>query len=163
MAKQYPVSEYDSHFSLKVNLSTWGALLFLARPFVILLISIANRRDKMGLMNFFYHDPIAMTIDIFAALPALLVIFAWVRRLPAASDPIRWIWSHGRSLLLLATLINIASVFLPLAWNPNVRMQIPELSKLAICVAILFMLVKSKRIKDTFDDFPPPVKKKKTS
>lgn len=161
MKKQYPFSAYDKYLSLRISIPMWAAILFLARPFAILLMSVANRRDRTGLLSTFYHDPVALAIDTFAALPALLVIIAWARHYPDASQPVRWIWAHGRQLLLIATTLNTASVFLPLAWNPHLRMDTPEFVKLAICAMILFMLVKSDRVRDTFDDFPRSVEEKK--
>lgn len=161
MAREYPFSAYDKHLSLKISIPMWGAILFLARPFVILLLSVANKRDRTGLLDTFYHDPVALAIDTIAALPALLVIIAWARHRPEASQPIRRIWAQGRLLLLLGTLLNIVSVFLPLIWNPQLRMDVPELAKLAISLMILFMLIKSERVKDTFNDFPQPLEEKK--
>ena len=163
MARQYPFSAYDKYLSLKLSIPMWGAVLFLARPFVILLLSVANKKDRTGLLSTFYHDPVSFAIDTFAALPALLVLIAWARHYPEASQPIRRIWAQGRLLLLLATLLNIASIFLPLLWNPDLRMDIPELAKFAISAAILYMLIKSERVKDTFNDFPQPVEEKKKS
>jgi hypothetical protein len=161
MERQYAFSAYDKHLCLKISMPMWAAILFLARPFAILLMSFANRQDRTGLLSTFYHDPFSLAIDTLAALPALLVIVAWARHRPEASRPIRWLWAHGRSLLLLATLLNIASVFLPLLWNPDVRMDTPELVKLAICVTILYMLIKSERVRDTFNDFPQPIEKRR--
>ncbi len=157
MQKKYPFSAYDKHLSLRISLPMWAAILFLARPFAILLMSFANRRDRTGLLETFYHDPVSMAIDTVAALPALLVIVAWARHRPEASQPLRWLWARGRALLLISTLLNIVSVFLPLLWNPNVRMDVPELAKLAACAIILYMLLKSERVRDTFNDFPEPV------
>ena len=137
----------------------WAGILFLARPFAILLMSVANRRDRTGLLGTFYHDPVSLAIDTFAALPALLVIIAWARRRPEAARTIRWLWAHGRTLLLASTLLNITSVFLPLIWNPDVRMETPELAKLAICTVLLYTFIKSERLRDTFNDFPQPLGK----
>lgn len=163
MARQYSDSAYDKHYCLKVSIPMGLSMLFLARPFVILVMSIANRRDRIGLLETFYHSSFALGVDTFAALPALLVLVAWARRQPNASPAIRWLWSHGRSLLLLATLLNIASVFLPFLLNTGGRMDIPEIAKLAICMVILYVLVKSERTKDTFADFPESLDKQKQS
>jgi hypothetical protein len=161
MKKQYPFSAYDKDLYLRVSIPMWGAILFLARPFAILIMSVANKRDRTGMLETFYHDYVSLTIDTFAALPALLVIIAWARRQPGASQPIRRIWAQGRLLLILATVLNIASLFIPLLWNPDLRMDTPEFVKLAVCAAILFMLLKSERVRDTFNDFPQPTEEEK--
>jgi hypothetical protein len=161
MARQYPFSAYDQYLSLKMSATMWVATLFLARPFAILLASVANRRDRTGLMNTFYHDPVSLAIDTFAALPAVLVVVAYMRRRPGAPQVFQDIWTHGRELLLLATLLNLISIFLPFFWNTQLRMGTPEFAKLAVTVVILFLLIRSNRVRDTFNDFPQPVEEQK--
>jgi hypothetical protein len=155
--RPYAFSAYDKYLCLKMSIPMWLTVLFLARPFAIMLMSIVNRRDRMGLVEMFYGDPVAMAIDSFAALPALLVLFALARRQPGASETVRWIWTHGRILLILATALNIFSVFIPFLWESATRMHTPELVKLAASILILVFLFRSPRVRDTFSDFPEPV------
>lgn len=160
MANRYPFSAYDKFFCLKISIPLWVAILFLARPFAILLMSVVNRRDRTGLITIFYGDPISMGIDMLAALPVMLVVYAYVKRRPEASAFVRWIWTHGRSLLLASATMNVVSVFLPFIWEPASRLQTPELAKLAIAVMIIHMLITYRRVRDTFGEFPQPVDNK---
>ncbi|MEE9493237.1 MAG: DUF2919 family protein [Gammaproteobacteria bacterium] len=156
MPNQYPFSAYNKLLCLKLSIPAWATIVFLVRPFAIILMSVANRRDRMGVLNTMYGDPVspALYIDAFAALPALLVIYAWVKRQPEAPQYIRWIWSRSRSILLLATALNILGALLPFILNPNNPVTLPDLAKLAACAMIINYLLSSKRLKDTFNDFP---------
>ncbi len=157
MSRQYPFSAYDSHLCLTFSTSMWLASLFLIRPFAILIMSVVKKGDRTGLLDQIYGSNIStMYLEIIAALPAILILFALMNRKPGASKQIKWIWSYGRILLLSSTLLNILSLFTPLLWKSNIRMDAPELIKLAICIAVIIFLLKSERVKDTFNDFPQP-------
>lgn len=89
----------QSPLAVNISIPTRTAILFLAQLFAILLMSFANRSDRIALLGTFYNDPSAPAINTAVALPALLVIVAWARCQPVASAPKRWIWSRGRVLL----------------------------------------------------------------
>lgn len=157
MSSKYPFSAYDKKY-LCLNMSTgmWLVLAFLLRPYVIMIMSLANRRDRMGLINMFYADRFGMVLGALAAVPALLLIYAWFKRKPDAPDRVRWLWRHGRVLLIASIVLNIVIVFVPVLLGKAAGIGYVGALQLALCAGILLYLLRSQRVEDTFADFPQP-------
>jgi len=152
--KKYPFSAYDKYLNLRISPLMWMAILFLARPFVILIISITNRRDRMGILQMFNGDPALSFLGALAAIPVMLVVVAWIRRKPDASPLVRRIWTNGRSLLILASILNIAIMILPALTGSFSAINAAGGAETVVCILIIFYLARSERVKDTFGDFP---------
>ncbi len=158
MKTVYPFSAYDTNLNLKFSMMMWLTCLFLVRPFAILVLSVAKKGgEKTELLELIYGGSIAtMYLETIAALPAILVLFALVKRKLGAPALIQRIWSRGRWLLFLSALLNILTLFTPIIWNTHLHIGAPELIKLSACVSIMIFLMRSERVKDTFNDFPLP-------
>ena len=154
MPEHYSIADYDKHLSLKVNGVMWLIILFLLRPYVIGVMSIANRADQMQLINMIYSNHLSMSLSAFAGIPVLLVVYAWARRLPDASSFVRRTWGKGATLLAASAALNAAIVFSPLWLGTARKISVYGWGQLFICVVILFTLFSSKYIKDCFADFP---------
>jgi len=152
MANKYPASAYDDNLCLKISLETWVVILFLIRPYVILVLSLANKRDRMGLIYSFYPSTSGLPLAAAAALPAVLLLIAWVKRKPGAHAAVRWIWQHGKALLLASTLLNIGIVLQPLMGEED-KLSMTGWAQLAACMASIVYLLTAERVKDTFRDF----------
>lgn len=157
MSNKYPFSAYDKKY-LCLNLSAgmWLVVAFLLRPYVIMIMSLANRRDRMGLIDMVYADRSGMAMGALAAVPVLLLIYAWVKRKPDASDKVRWLWRHGRGLLVAAAGLNIVAVFVPMLLGKASGIGYIGAFQLVLCAAIILYVLGSERVADTFADFPEP-------
>ncbi len=156
MTKQYPFSAYDKYLCLKPDFSIWLVLAFLLRPYVVVLLSITNRRDTMGLINLVYSDRLAMILAAIAAIPAIFVVYAFIKRVPDAPDKVRRIWQHGRELLLGSSFLNILVVFLPLLTGLVRGVSMIGWAQFGVSVYIIYYLFTERRVRDTFADFPQP-------
>lgn len=156
MKKQYPFSAYDKYLCLKPDMVLWVAFIFLLRPYVVLVLSVANRKDRMAMINLFYSDRYAMILAAIAAIPAVMVLYAFLKRKPDASDRIRSIWRNGRLLLLGSLILNVIIVFLPLILGAIRSLGMIDWGELALCAYIGYYLLREQRVRDTFADFPPP-------
>ncbi len=156
MADDYPFSAYDKYLCLKPDFSIWLVLAFLLRPYVVVVLSIANRADRLGLIKLVYSDHLAMTLAAIAAVPAIFVVYAFIKRAPDAPDKVQWIWQHGRELLLVSSLLNILVVFLPLLTGLARHVSTVGWAQLGISVYLTFYLFTERRVRDTFADFPQP-------
>lgn len=152
--RQHDPSAYDEHLVLKIPLLLWAAMLYtLHSPVAVLLLRLGNKTGNL--------DYLQQTIDLpglLAALPGLIVLIAAFRRVPAAGTVWRRVWRHGAGLLLTALGCDIAlSAYFVfdqqgmLAWSPILAV------KLALTLFFATLLCSSRRIRDTFLEFPPPV------
>ena len=151
---KYSFSDYDRQLCLKFNDTLWIILVFLLRPYLISIASLANRKDKMGVINFFYPDKTSLVMGILAGLPAALVIFAWMRKKPDAASVIRKIWHRGRELLAASALLNAMIVLVPYLIGRVHRIDAIGWVQLAVSVSIIPVVYFSAYIRDCFADYP---------
>jgi len=167
MLKVYGFSDYDKNFALKIHLDLWLVILYLLRPFVLMASAIRMGRGASGvqgasgLRDLIYPDNFSLFLGMAAAIPVFIILFAYVKRKPGASDLIRKIWRHGMLILVCAALLNIAIVFLPLLLGTVGSINIYGWGQLGIALVIIGYLYSSERVKDTFADFPAETTDKK--
>lgn len=158
MNKNYTFDDFDKHASLKFNTAIWIVIAFLLRPYVVVASSLANRSNRMEFINLVYSDFTSMSLSALAALPTMLLIYAWARREPAAPQHVKHIWKAGKILLLVSTLGNAVIAGITLMQGNAYRIEYVALVQLIICGLIVVYLSRSQWVKDTFADFPtsPP-------
>jgi len=152
--KNYSFSNYDKHLCLVPDFNMWFIFLFLIRPYVVLVISLANRNDRMGLINLLYTDKLMLSLGALAGIPALLVVYSLIKRDPDASDYIKKIWHKGRLLLGVSAFFNILLVFAPIVLRGGHELGVHAWWQLAGSILVLGLVLKSEYIKDCFLDFP---------
>jgi hypothetical protein len=160
MAHIYSESSYDDHFCLKPPVLLWLAALYLSRTFVLLVIYIVS---SMSLARFNPQAVAALrgTVTIYAFIPSLVaapVLYAMLCRAPSSGNFVRWLWSHGRTLLILAA---IADAGVSINGSGIVSGDVVDLNA-GFLVMVLFdayflvYIFATRRIRDVFADFPPP-------
>ena len=157
MARVYKFSAYDANLALKVSPTLWLAVLFLLRPYVVMVLSFANRRDPMGLIEMFYADRLPMVVASIAALPVIAFLVSYIKRSKAENT--QWaqrLWHRGRELLMASAMLNVFVVFFPYLVDPHHKMTLVGVAQLVVTVLVLLFLARSKRVKDTFADYPKP-------
>lgn len=150
----YPASAYDPYLCLKPSPILWAILAFLLRPFVIFVASITNKADRTGLLHTVYADAHWALIQAGAALPAALVAIAYMRRTPEAGQFVRWCWKHGRTLILSSVLLNIITIAWPVVAASKLHLTGIATTEIGLCVLAAYYLIRSRRVKDAFADFP---------
>ena len=159
MSKIYNFSDYDKYLSLKINFELWLIIAYFLRP-VILKIStiLMGRRAKSdsvsGLKDLVYPDDFGFFLAFVTIIPVVLVIFAYMKRKPEAPDYIRTLWRYSGKLLLLAAALNVVVVFVPFLFDMAYRINLIGWGQVAIAAYIIFYLMTSRRVRDTFADFP---------
>ncbi len=152
----YSYRDYDEYLNVRPGLLFWLVMAFTLRPFVVLVASLSNRTDRSAILNIFYPDQFEAFLGCAAALPALLLLFGYVRRRPEAHAIFRAVWRKGKLLLTAALLLDIAVVVAPIL----TRGDIPATNGLvsgATSVVLLVLVVRSNRLKDAFAGFPDTV------
>jgi hypothetical protein len=151
---KYPLSAYDKYVCLDMSVGMWLVIAFLLRPYLIVIISLANRQDRMGVIDMFYADRSHLALGALAAIPAVLVFIAWNKRKPGASAFARALWHRGRALLAVSAVLNAVIGLLPLLEGRPGGMDYFGVVQLVLCGWILVYLHDSERVRDTFADFP---------
>ncbi len=152
--KVYPVSCYGKHLCLVPDFNMWLIFLFLVRPYVVLVMSFANRNDRMELINLLYTDKVMMSLGAIAGIPAAFVVYAWMKREPNASDFVKNIWHRGRILLAISAVFNAGLAFAPMVIRGVHHFGFHGWWQLIGSLVVLGMVLKSEYIKDCFLDFP---------
>lgn len=154
MSKSYSIASYDKHLSLKVNGVMWLIFAFLLRPYVVGLMSVANRRDSTQLINMVYSDHLSMSLSAFSGIPVLVLIYAWMRRSPGASLFVKKVWANGAVIASSSAILNAAVILSPIWFDAMRKISVYGWGQLLICVVIVFAVYTNQYIKDCFADFP---------
>jgi hypothetical protein len=148
--RKYEYGSYDQFFCLKPPLLLILAIVFLCRgflmPFIVLIASLKRTAgDTAALVSGSEH-----AVAMLAAVPAVVVLYAMIRRSPAANRFARWAWKHGRLLLTLSILFDVSVGIVTLHLHESALTPV----RLILDVYILFYIHTARRVKDTFSDFP---------
>lgn len=160
MSRVYPFTAYDKYMSLKLDSNMWFIIVYFLRPFLLKVSTIQMGRGGVktesvrGLKNLVYPDDFGFFLAFVATIPVLLLIFAYAKRKPGASGFVQSLWRNGRNLLAAAAVMNIIVIFIPFLANITHSINVYGWLQLALAVAIIIYLYTSKRVTDTFADFP---------
>ena len=159
MSKVYPFSAYDKYMSLKLDSTLWLVIVYFLRPLILEISTIQMGRggksqSVSGLKDLVYPDDFGLFLGFVATIPVLLLMFAYAKRKPGASAFVRTLWRNGRSLLAAAAVMNIVVIFIPFIASITHSINTFGWVQLAVAVAIIVYLYSSRRVSDTFADFP---------
>ncbi len=155
----YSPSNYDDDMCLKPPWLLWLAVLFLCRaimlPVVIGIGHVAgvNADAMTQLRDFWSADQLVPAV---IAIPVLCAL-CW--RSGSAPDFLRGVWARGRILLALSAAVDIALPLLSQLWQRQVTDQfVATLFGSGVDVYFLVYVLAARRVRDTFADFPAPLK-----
>lgn len=159
MSKVYPFTAYDKHMSLKLDSNMWLIIVYFLRPFIMKISTIQMGRGAKsdsvgGLKDLVYPNDFGFFLAFIATVPVLMLIFAYAKRKPGASDLIQSIWRNGRNLLVAAAVVNIIVIFIPFFIHLTHSINVYGWGQLVVAIGIIVYLYQSKRVTDTFGDFP---------
>jgi len=159
MSKLYDFKDYDKYCSLKINFELWLIIAYFLRPVILKISTIqmgrgAKSASVSGLKDLVYPHDFGFFLAFLTMIPVALVIFAYMKRKPDAPDYIRTLWRFSGKLLLLTAALNVVVVFVPFLLDLSYRINLLGWGQLAIAAYIIFYLLTSRRVGDTFADFP---------
>jgi hypothetical protein len=154
----YPASHYDDQMCLKPPFLLWVAILYLSRAVTLPIV--------MALGHFAGVDEKAITLfrgmwSADALVPsaiAAVMLYALVRRVSTASPQVRWIWAHGRIVLAVSAVLDIALLAIALIRRGEINDQTIWL--LVAAGGDLYFLVyilAARRVRHVFLEFPAPL------
>ena len=149
------LDDFDEHGCLKITFGLWLVIVYLCRHVVLLVLGAAS-----SFANFTYGQRGANYSVVFSdpwllmsSAPALVVLFAAIRRTPFAPRLVRTVWKAGRLLLILATMLDL-TILGALAGFGLLTIQTGHIAQGFFDLLCLLYLTGTKRVKDTFADFP---------
>lgn len=159
MSKIYTFSDYDKYMSLKPDFEMWLMIVYFLRPFILKVSTIqmgrgAKSDSVSGLKDLVYPNDFGFFVAFLATIPVLLLVFAYAKRKPGASELVRKIWHKGRMLLVTTAALNLAVIFAPFLVDLTYRINMLGWAQLVIATGIIFYLYGKQRVQDTFADFP---------
>lgn len=157
MNTRHDPTAYDRYFCLKVPFHLIVVMAFAARHLLIVFLAY-NPSPKMATSFSFlqaYQNPLFIAAD----LPALLLLIAWAKRLPASGKAWRTIWKHGRLLLTLTFLAQAAllvtlnghDIWHTYGLSTSQRFVIFNLGMTALAIYYLWRVT---LVREVFADFP---------
>jgi hypothetical protein len=165
MARTYDPSSYDQHFCLKAPGLLWLAAIYFSRAFLLLVIYVVSSVSRLGPQSM---ATLRGTVSIYAFIPSLVaapVLYALLSRAPSSPKLIRWIWSHGRAILVVAAILDCAA---SIGSSGIIGGDIADLNAwllLAAAFDIYFLvyILATRRVRDAFADFPlhEPVRRRR--
>lgn len=152
---KYDARRYDEDMRLKIPFLLWLSIIYAIRHGAF--IAATAKVTSLGLVPFSWLDLQTHIYLVFCDFPALLVLISAVYRAPGSLKLIRWIWLHGRGMLVASYVPGIA-VFIYLHQailsNPGDTDFIAALGALLPDISVLAYLLSSRLIKDVFSEFP---------
>jgi len=159
MSKIYSFRDYDQYLCLKPPAEFWLIVVFFLRPFILKISTIqigkgAKNEAVRGLFDVVYPEDFSFFLAVIATIPIVVIVIALAKRKPGATDLVKKIWRNGVKILMFAAVLNIVIVFLPLVLGKISSIHMLGWIEMAVTALIMGYLVKSKRLKETFADFP---------
>jgi len=159
--KKYDLGYYNEYGVLRIPAILVAINLYLLKYYFLALIPALGLLPKikramesiMPVITDFAHTQVTMPM-LLSCIPALLVMVAMTKRIPATNSPkIVWLWQHSLWFLL-------ASVFLELGLiGSYLMLGIKTVNGAILLIVyldllIIFYLFKSEWLRDIFAEFP---------
>jgi hypothetical protein len=152
--EKFGFGAYDDFFCLRPPALLVMSLIFLCRGLAALFLFSISGKAGNPVLSYFL-DSEMLWQGAFAAVPALLVLYALGARVPGAPTFVRWIWKHGSVLVALSALAHVAIAASKYA---SVRALLGgSLGVTALALAdlgIIGYVFLSSQVRQAFLDFP---------
>ena len=151
--KKHPISSYNKYICLKADGVMAIFCLYLIKPFII-AASSAISAGKISAIDVLYPGKLFISLEAAAAIPVLLLLYAWSRRAPGASETIKLLCRKGKSLIITTAFLQFCIISSPL-WLPlNNTMTNIDWIQVFLYLLIILTTIFSIYMKDCFADFP---------
>ena len=155
----YSPDDFDANLCLKPSVAMILAMMYAARHLV--LIFLAYDPGMAGSTGGAFIKGMLSPYLVATDVPALLLLLAWRFRVPGSGRFWRTLWRHGRALLLLTLLAQLA-LLATMHWGPML-IEAPRARGNALVVSyallhlyVLGYVLLADRLKAVFQDFPDP-------
>jgi cytochrome b561 len=161
----YTPDDYDEHMVLKPSVGMIVTFFIGIRHFALILLpALMSFKSRGGGPDLSFMEHLVSPGLLLGDLLILPLLLAWAKRTPNSSKTWQKIWAKGRTLLLLAFIIQSA-VFTYLSVIPAIysfsssnRITLFPFYYLFLTLIFIYYIWASQRIKDVFSEWPQPNK-----
>ncbi|MGB1199047.1 MAG: DUF2919 family protein [Thalassotalea sp.] len=150
---QLSPNDFDQFDCVKMSKWFYLLLLILLRGYIVWLMSVTNFKDRVGVIEWAYPEPILFYTSLLSGVIGLFVLLIMSLRRPNAANWIKSCWRKIRVLLAFALcfdwLINVGAYYYGIIYQP----QIILFHGLLVLLALI-LLFTNQRIKINIDEFP---------
>ena len=155
----YTLKDFDKYNCVKLSFSYYLILLYLLRGYAIGMASLANLKDKLSLIQWFYPDSTMFYLSLLFSIPNLVLLYVVIARKPDAHKWLKVLW---RKVLPLSILL--ITIDLLIYWGQYLFVTPGSLSRLliqtAVAVSILLYCTVNARAKMNRLEFPEHIEDK---
>lgn len=158
MFGRYTPDNFDKHHYLKPPIGFYFLLVVLLRPYIVWVMSIANREDSTVLLEMLYPNKFDFLTGLAIGSGAVLVTGMFSMRREKTFSWLPKVWGYSRYLLWASWFADL-SLTLYLVKKAHFHFE-PGLAGglLALFFSSLYM-IRSVHLKDFFNDWPEPEEK----
>ena len=153
--ERYGFGSYDDFFCLRPSWVLIASLIYLCRSLVaVIAFGLGGDGAEMLLGRIVSTE--TLWAGCVASIPALLVLYAVVARVPRAPAFVQRTWKHGQALVSLSALCHVAVAASRYTSNPR-HWHASSLMERAVVLAdlaIVAYVLLSSRVRQTFLEFP---------
>lgn len=147
------LTRFDQYGASRINSPLWFVLAYGLRHIALILFP----PTKIVFEN--YASLFSGKLFLVSDCILLLVLAIYAKRTPEASPSVRWLWRHGRMLLVIAYILDFSLTILfhhkQLLDPENFQFELVA-GSLLIDIGILLFLLTSKTTGELFQSFPEP-------
>jgi hypothetical protein len=158
MFKKYTPDNFDKHHYLKAPVGFYFLLLVLLRPYIIWIMSVANRANGTVLIEFMYPNKDDFIIGLTTGVGALVVGLFFSLRRDKAYDWLPRFWRLSQWLLLVSVVADMLLLFWVIK-NSHYGFKPQHAGVFLALLACGGYLFRSTRLRDFFADWPEDVLK----
>jgi hypothetical protein len=153
MFRKYTPDDFDKHHYLKAPIGFYFLLLMLLRPYIIWVVSVANRSDATVLIQSLYPDKNDFFVGLISGIGALIVTVCFSQRRDKTFNWLPSFWQYSKPLLWLSLLVDLLLTM----WVIKHSHYSFKIQYAAIFCGLFFSalyLFKSTRLTDFFANWP---------
>jgi len=147
---KYNFEDYNEYNVLKIPYLLIVLNIYLLKQFVIFLLPMIS---SIPFFKTLAHEQFHIALLTFS-LPAVFVIMSMIRRVPSTKSVLLiWFWKNAKNLLLFSLIFDLLLVSLFIKFDIR---QFNGFNLMFIYLDVIFIiyLIRSKRIRDVFAEFP---------
>jgi Protein of unknown function (DUF2919) len=155
MHRSYPESHYDDQFCLKPPLLLWVATLYLSRAITLPFgLAIAHFANVDSLAIDYFHQLWSVEGLIPSAIAAVF-LYTLFRRVPSASNAVRWIWARGPIFLAVSAVSDIVLLAVAAVRRGEFDDQtLVSIGAIGFDIYFLLYVLFARRVRDAIAEFP---------
>ncbi len=155
----YSVQDFDKFDCLKISKWVYLSLIFILRGYIVWLMSVTNMKDRVAIIQWIYPETSLFYLSLGSGTFGVFIVLVLSLRRPEAKTWVQKCWQHGKEILTLALLFDLAICLvgffywhlLSLTWL---------ITQAIVVLGLIIMLNISKKFAINLAEFPEKLPEK---